>query len=247
MPRSQVSRAPFAVLACAAAAFLFARALPGGAAAEPPAIRIGTVNLTKLADGYVRGQQKHREAEKAIDEINQRFRAEEERLEKMDRELALLKPESEEYERRRKALRMEVAGYQEERRAGQEKRDRIGFEHMRARYAEMREALEFVAKRAGVTLVVRAEPPDPADENMDRFESSVQVRDVLWSVEGLDLTQQVVDRLNEIYPPIPGMELPKPGSETGAPKPPETPRAPDLPPPSGEGGGHPVVPPAEGR
>ncbi|MEK7271098.1 MAG: OmpH family outer membrane protein [Planctomycetota bacterium] len=192
--------------------------------APPPSPVIGCVDLDRVAAGYIRGQQKHREAEKAIGEIETRLRAERDRLEKMGREIEMLKPGSEESERRRKEQAMAIAGFEVEARRAQGERDRIGYEHVQARYREMLEALEHVAKKAGLTIVLRGEAPDPNDKNPERFTGSVQVRDVLWLSPGHDITQAVVDRLNEIYPPLPGIEVPKqepaPDAKKGLPEPP---------------------------
>jgi len=204
------------------AAWLFAQ---GEAPREPlPPPVIGCVNLDRVSQGYLRGQQKHREAEKSIDEIETRLRNERDRLEKMGREIGMLKPSSEEYEKRRKEQAMAIAGYEMEARRAQAERDQIVFVYAQARYREAFEAIDAVAKKAGLTLVLQGEMPDPNDKNPERFTAAVQVRDVLWLAPGHDITQAVIDRLNEIYPPLPGVEIPKkapePDAKKGLPEPP---------------------------
>lgn len=72
-------------------------------------------------------------------------------------------------------------------------------------YRKMADSIGRVAKENGFDLVMYKEGPIrfPADKP-DQISTIIQVRKLLWSAEDLDLTEQVVQKMNNDYRNMPG-------------------------------------------
>lgn len=173
---------------------------------EPPAIKLGVVNVLDIYNSYERTKDfvTKLEADKAVKEkaLQQQEKALKEKVD----QLGLLKEDSKfRQELQLDIVQMEAAYKFSVEKWNEEAKQRLE-KGVPKLYNEIREEVDAYAKEAGLTLVLKVDDnrlPDKVDGGM---ESKINQRQVLYYDPAYDITAEVLKRLNDKYAKVKAVE-----------------------------------------
>lgn len=171
---------------------------------ESPTARawaIGTVNDRAIIAKYMTSDRLEESRAALREELTAQSAEYEARMQAIIGEVQGLDPEDErngavieDASRRYAAIQQEYADWQQQ---AQSKGDRLEADALKQAYRDFVAAVDVVADRRGVDLVIRAVPADADFDNdtVNGVSSSLRMRTAVVAPEGLDLTEDVSDEL----------------------------------------------------
>lgn len=158
---------------------------------------IGAVDVPKLLRSLMDSERFSEDRMALQKEVEEQSREFEERFESFREENAELGPDDPEFATAQGTWDVMMREYQEWQQGTMRIQQKLGAEQIEAGYRELVEAVDIVAEREGVEIVLRFVPvSDPFEsDDMDRASNQVRQRLLLRYPEALDLTSKVESEL----------------------------------------------------
>lgn len=188
-----------ALLAVAAVAFLGAKATVGQANTTWQPTRTAVIDLTRIFDGFQQTKDLNDVLQQRGDAIVKEGTDKEKALTNRQKELEAFKPDTPDFDKRYQELMKQVIDF----RAWQQfMREQVENEHrvwLKKTYQQILEAVSQIAGERGIDLVVYAQEPKVEGETLKDMRENILQRKVIWSAKQIDITDQVLQRLNRDY------------------------------------------------
>jgi len=162
--------------------------------ARPGPTRVAVVNVYKVFNEYQRSKDMNRELTRLRDELQGQRKQMSDRVEALIAEIKNFKPDSKDYrERRRELMELQIK---------RKTHGQVGQEEIRQQmrimteevYKEIISVVEAIAKETGYDLVLSR-----GVDQTKREEVPILLRKVLYASESIDLTEPVLQRLDQNY------------------------------------------------
>jgi len=165
----------------------------------PP--KVAVVNVPAVSERYLRTSDLEAQFEERRVKLNQQRDAMQERIERTGRSLQEeLKPGTKEFEERRKQLAMLEAELQWFIETEGQKVEQGLAGSLRSIYSDIQTAVRAVAEEKGIDLVLAADQlPNEASQSITQVRQQIVLQKVVYWNARLDLTDDVVTRLNAEY------------------------------------------------
>jgi Skp family chaperone for outer membrane proteins len=188
-----------ALPAVAVVAFLGAKVTVGQAGTTWPPTRAATIDLTKIFDGFQQTKDLNDVLQQRGDAIVKEGTDKEKSLTNRQKELEAFKPDSPDFDKRYQELMKQVIDF----RAWQQfMREQVENEHrvwLKKTYQQILEAVSQIAGERGIDVVLYSQEPKVEGENLQAMRDNILQRKVVWSAKQMDITDQVLQRLNRDY------------------------------------------------
>jgi Skp family chaperone for outer membrane proteins len=198
MPRILTVSLWVAALASAAGIATPAARAQVPAAGKPTVIAV--VDVKKVLDNVKENVQIQAEVQSLLDGLDAEASTRQKDLKKMQEDLQLLPPDSPEYNRKGEDLEQKAVNFKAWREYQQRKLEHEKTLRWELLYKRMLDAIARVAQQNGADLVLFKESaPDFRNAEPRDVVGAIQMRKVLWVADGLDLTSQVVQMMDNDY------------------------------------------------
>lgn len=169
---------------------------------DPPVpVRAGFIDLSRAFQSYRKVTDIETDAKAQFDSIASSVRAERSELEGLQEEMQTLNPGTEEFEVRQRTIDIRIYSLKRDEEYAR-KRLLRRTERMHALvYKEICDEAQAYGEELGLGTVLSYAPLREGFERNVDLEKLLTSRTVLWSDEGLDITDAVVERLNALLPP----------------------------------------------
>jgi Skp family chaperone for outer membrane proteins len=163
--------------------------------------RVAVVNVSTVSARYARTADLEAQFEQQRLSFNEQRNAMQQKIQRLGQSLQQeLRPGTPEFEARRKELAMQEAELQWFSEAESQRIERGLAESLRSIYADILAALREVADEQGIDIVLAADqlPEEPA-QTTTQVRQQIVLQKVLYWNPRMDLTEQVIARVNERY------------------------------------------------
>ena len=170
------------------------------AAARPKPTVLAVVDVKKVLDNVKENVQIQAEVQSLLDGLDAEAAARQKDLKKMQEDLQLLAVDSAEYNRKLEDLEQKVVNFKAWHEYQQRKLEHEKTLRWELLYKRILDAVGRVAQQNGADLVLFKEPaPDFRNDEAREVLGAIQMRKVLWASDDLDLTNQVVQVMDNDY------------------------------------------------
>ena len=179
-------------------------ALAAGAVKGRPTA-LAVVDVQKTFDSLSEKVQVEADLQSAADKIKQEELDRQKDLKQLQEDLGILARNTPAFTQKSDELEKKVVEFQAWRNWQTAKLSRERGVRIEDIYRKLTDAIGRVAKESGYDMVLFKEGPIrfPADKP-EQISAMVQVRKVLWAADDLDLTEQVIQKMNNEYKNAPG-------------------------------------------
>ncbi len=185
--------------AVAGVSFWGAKVTVGQAGATWQPARVATVDLTRIFDGFQQIKDLNEVLQQRGDAIVKDGQDKEKSLTNRQKELEAFKPDSPDFQKRYQNLMKEVIDF----RAWQQfMREQVENEHrvwLKKTYQQMIEAVGQIAGERGIDVVLYSGAPQIEGDSVQAMRDKILQRKVIWRAAQVDITDQVLQRLNRDY------------------------------------------------
>jgi len=161
--------------------------------------RIGVVDLVRVFNDFEQTKALNAELERYKRQVTEEKQRKEEDLSVEKQTLQGFSPDSEEYRQRRKALEKKVIEYQVWMRVKTESLEEQHRMWIERTYATATQCIADVAKERGIQVVLTREELDTSVEDTNVLRTQILNRKVVYYDSSLDLTSEVLTRLNDAF------------------------------------------------
>ena len=167
--------------------------------APPPPARIAVVDLGRLFRSYQKStdylKEKNDEMQRLVNEDEARGQA----IEKAKNVLQNLKTGSVEYDKKVDEITKLSIEHQVWKNTQADLQQRTTLRRTKEMYDEMVKVATAVAQRGGCNMVMAKEPADISIRTVEEFLDQLGQRKILYAADTLDITDDVLQQLNEMY------------------------------------------------
>ena len=173
-----------------------------GSAAEkspPQPARVAVVDIVKVFNDYNRTKQINERLNKEQLDLQNQRKQKLDRVEALKSQLDSLHPDSKDYYQRQKELleiSIDLKNFTEIKAEEVKREFRVLTEDI---YSEMLKTIETVAKEEGYDIVLYLDLTDIHGDTFPDLLEKIRERKVLYSSKNIDITQNVLDSLNQAY------------------------------------------------
>ena len=166
--------------------------------AEPTAVAV--MDVKKAFNALDEKKQIESDLKRQQQQLRKQQQQKQQQLQDLKSDLDMLSPDSEAYRKKKTQLEKKALEYKSWFKFEKKKLEReriIQLEHI---YRKLRDAAGRVAEENGYDLVLFKEPPvDFRDANIKEVSSIVQMRKLLWSSDELNITDRVIQKMNNEF------------------------------------------------
>jgi Skp family chaperone for outer membrane proteins len=189
----------FISFAVMAAVVLFIRSGNAAQKNSPVPTKVAVVDIVKVFNDYQRTKEINERLNKEQVELQNQRKQKIDRVEALKAQLDSLHPDSKDYYQREKELlelSIELKNFTDIKAEEVKREFRVMTEDI---YGEMIKTIESVAKDAGYDLVLYLDLMDIHGDSFPALLEKIRERKVLYSTKEIDITQNVLDNLNQTY------------------------------------------------
>jgi len=166
--------------------------------AEPTAVAV--VNVQKVFNSIDEKQAINAKLNKRSRSLSKQQKSKKKKLQQMRSKLDVLKPGSEQYKQQQSELERQMVDSQAWQKFEKQKLEQFRSLQMKKLYRKIADAAGRVAKDNGYDLVLYDEGDSDFNfQSAKQLSTMIQMRKVLWSREGMQLTEQVITRMNNQF------------------------------------------------
>ena len=166
--------------------------------AEP--VSAAVVNVQKVFSNLKEREQIQAEMRQRAQDLQDQEKQRRKKIQQMKSDLDIMEPGSQAYKEQQSKLEQAVIDLQAWQQFKQQKVKRSRGVQLENLYRKTLRAIEDVANEKGYDVVLYKEgAPDFNFQNQRQLSTMIQVRKVLWSKDKLDITQQIIQRMNNEF------------------------------------------------
>lgn len=169
------------------------------ARAKETGLKIGVVNVNKVFDNYKKKRVLEEDLRMAREQKSRVLREKDKEIKRLTEEIKMLELGSEARKKRESELekkQVEFRSFTEVTASGLSDRKR---EITEALYLDIAAVVEEFGRSNGFDLIMKWESVDIKSETLDELLYKINQKTVLFAADTVDITQQVIDRMNEKY------------------------------------------------
>ncbi len=190
---------PVIVLAVALTTVVCTRLSVGEGPATWPPTRAATVDVVKIFNDFQQTKDLNDELSKRGDSLKKEIADKRKILENKKTELEAFKMDSPDYNKRFQELMKQDIEFTT---WGQYMQAQVEAEHrvwLKRTYQQIIDAAKQIATERGIDIVMYTDAPAIEGDTLDAMRDNIRRRKILWANAQLDVTEQVLQRLNRDY------------------------------------------------
>jgi Skp family chaperone for outer membrane proteins len=166
--------------------------------AEPTAVAV--VNVQRAFNNLQEKQAIESQLKQRAQKLQQQQKQKQQAIQQMRSDLDLLEPGTKQYKQKQSELERQVVDYKAWQGFKQKKMEQFRGVQMQNLYRKVSETAGSVAKDNGYDIVLyHQSSPNFNFQNMKQVSQMIQMRKVLWSRDKLNITDQVIQRMNNNF------------------------------------------------